>query len=249
MAWTPPGPFAAECAVMHVGRNHEPGAGRYGCYDVAIDLAKDIFDVALANRSRANHRTEAADPPAVRAIRRRACHRNRGHHGSVSQIGYTTASDFDQCDDPLFIADFREESIYACWTSPNLRSRQHVEVLSARRWRARVRPDRGGSHDEGCHAGDPERRVGSCFPDQWRRARRCLPLRTPFRKQADGVQDIPARVACHARRDRVRQVRQSTIDGGDGQVVRHQDQCDLGMREMSESKQASRHEEIATTGP
>jgi hypothetical protein len=31
-----------------------------------------------------------------------------------TKAGYTTASDFDQCDDRHFLADIREESIYGC---------------------------------------------------------------------------------------------------------------------------------------
>ncbi len=75
--------FRGIIAVMNVGRNHEPGGGRHGCYDGGGGSGKGRFRSGAGESGGADHRAQAADATAVRAIRRRRCRRDRGHHGGL----------------------------------------------------------------------------------------------------------------------------------------------------------------------
>ena len=65
-------------------------------------------------------------------------------HGASQQAGYTTASDFDQCDGRLFPTDIREESIYALldswpgWYSTCVTFSIELEREDDGRWLAEV---------------------------------------------------------------------------------------------------------------
>src|SRR5881396_2090810 len=61
IAWTPPGYSAAESAVMTVGRNHEPGGGRYGCYDGGGGSRKGHFRGGMRESGWPCGRAQAVD--------------------------------------------------------------------------------------------------------------------------------------------------------------------------------------------
>ena len=50
MAWTPPGYAAAESAVMNACGTTNQEEAEMDAMTVAVDLAKHVFEVALANR-------------------------------------------------------------------------------------------------------------------------------------------------------------------------------------------------------
>src|SRR4029450_8230801 len=83
MAWTPPGYSAAESAVMHVGRNHEPGGGRHGCYDGGGGSRKGHFRSGPGESRGPSGRTEATDTRAVHPLHRRAERRYGSDHGGL----------------------------------------------------------------------------------------------------------------------------------------------------------------------